>query len=82
MESFFAKLSKDVVSLHHLTSKEGRNLTSFSTATTFLAPALRMDLVRDPGPGPTSQTQQSWRLPATFTILSEQLKEISVKILH
>lgn len=52
------------------TSREESNLLSFSTATTFLAFALRMDLVSEPGPGPTSHTQQSVRSPATFTSLS------------
>ena len=59
-----------------LTSSEGRNLLSFSTATSFLGPALMMERVREPGPGPTSHTQQSRRSPATRTIRSGEDGEI------
>ena len=52
------------------TSKEGTNLLSFSTPITIRGPALSIDLVSAPGPGPTSQTHLSFTLPATRTILS------------
>merc|ERR1719495_2243393 len=39
--------------------REGKNLVSFSTTTTLLAPAFRRDRVIPPGPGPTSTTHLS-----------------------
>lgn len=45
---------------------------SFSTTSTSAAPALRMERVRPPGPGPTSHTWASLKLPAWRTILSEK----------
>lgn len=46
------------------------NLWSFSTPTTWLAPACSADLVSEPGPQPTSQTKSPVRFPAARTILS------------
>ena len=52
------------------TSSDGKNRLSFSTATTRLAPLLRMERVRAPGPAPTSHTQQPLTSPAWRTTLS------------
>lgn len=61
----------------YLTCNPGRKRLSFSTTRSSATLALRMDLVIPPGPGPTSYTYASVRLPAFLTILSGE-KEVSV----
>ena len=56
------------------TSNDGRNLLSISTAATCLDPPCNKDLVREPGPAPTSHTWQS-KTSATFAILSVNQKD-------
>ena len=59
-------MTKEII----FTSSEGMNLLSFSIPMTRRGPAFNIDLVSDPGPGPTSQTQPPRISPATRTILS------------
>ena len=55
-----------------VTCKDGMNLLSFSTTTTFLTCGfLRIDLVIAPGPGPTSRTVAPSFSSAERTILSK-----------
>ena len=61
-----------------LTSKSGKNLLSFSTTVTVCGPALSIDLVSAPGPGPTSHTQECGLSLATLTILSETMSFMTV----
>lgn len=57
------------------TCNPGINRGSFSIRRSCSTPALRMDLVIPPGPGPTSQTWAFFSSPACFTILSARHKE-------
>lgn len=57
------------------TCNPGINRASFSIKRSCSTPALRMDLVIPPGPGPTSQTWAFFSSPACFTILSARHKE-------
>ena len=53
----------------------GMKRVSFSTTSRSAAPAFRMERVRPPGPGPTSQTWAPFKLPACRTILSATIDE-------
>lgn len=56
------------------TCNPGINRASFSIKRSCSTPALRMDLVIPPGPGPTSQTWAFFSSPACLTILSAKHK--------
>lgn len=54
--------------------KTGKKRGSRSITVTSRTPAFKIDRVREPGPGPTSSTQEPSRSPAAFTILLVNLK--------
>lgn len=56
------------------TLSPGMKRVSFSTTSRSVAPALRIERVKPPGPGPTSHTWASRKLPAWRTILSEKME--------
>lgn len=54
------------------------NRASFSTTSRSATPALRMERVRPPGPGPTSHTWAPFKLPAWRTSLSESTTRLII----
>lgn len=62
---------EDVVPVPRFTFIPGMKRESFSTTSRSATPALRMERVRPPGPGPTSHTWASFKQPAWRTILSK-----------
>lgn len=62
-----------IIAAAQFTFSPGMKRVSFSTTSRSATPALRIERVRPPGPGPTSHTWAFFKLPAWRTILSEKI---------